>query len=105
MGAEELPLAAVTQLSGEGWRPGAQISFQVYFCPLAKRAAAVPLTASALPPRGANQSGELMAACGGILPLEASATAAPRSARPQPKCSVHSRSGVAQVALGGVPLW
>src|SRR5579884_210443 len=91
-----MPDAATVQEFDAGWTPGAHISFQEKLWPVAYGATATPLTFSVLAVSGANQSGESIAAIGGILPLAATAVAAPRSTRPQPKCEVHWRSGVAQ---------
>ena len=56
---------------------------------MAKRARARPVISTAAPVVGAYQSGESIAASGGICPERASDTAAPRFTRPQPKCEVH----------------
>src|SRR5262245_36831361 len=94
----ELPLEAVVQLVGVS--PAPHSSRQVKWLELlANRARARPVTCMLVLVTGAYQSGESIAASGGIWLLWASATAAPRSTRPQPKCVVHwsSRS----VAVGG----
>src|SRR6266576_3333518 len=88
-----------------GTSPAPHSSFQWKLPPGAKRACARPLIGRLSPVTGAYQSGESMAASGGILPLWATATAAPRFTRPQPKCVVHwSIDGAAGFAPGsGAP--
>ncbi len=83
----EVPLLAVVQLVGAS--PTPHSSFQLKLPPLAKRERARPVISIELPVTGAYQSGESIATSGGILPLCASATAAPRFTRPHPKCVVH----------------
>src|SRR4051794_112375 len=76
----ESPSLAVFHVVGAS--PGPHSSFQWNLPPVAKRARASPPTSTLLPVNGANQSGEEIAASGGILPLAASETALPRSTRP-----------------------
>ena len=81
----ELEAPWATVFHAVGASPVPHSSFQWKLPPVAKRARARPVIFTLLPVSGAYQSGESIAASGGILPLWASDTAAPRFARPQPK--------------------
>src|SRR3954451_19151775 len=91
-----------TVLQAVGVSPTPHSSFQWKSPPVAKRARASPVTGGLSAVIGAYQSGDAIAASGGILPLCATAAAAPRLTRPQPKCVVHwSIEGAEALAPGG----
>src|SRR3954451_25483724 len=102
----ELESPSSTVFQDAGVSPTPHSSFQWKSPPVAKRARASPVTGRLSPVIGAYQSGELIAASGGILPLWATATALPRLTRPQPKWVVHwSIDGARAFAPGsGVPV-
>src|ERR1700730_9983293 len=79
------------------------MSFQWNFPPLAKRARARPVISVREAVSGAYQSGELIRASGGMLPLATAPTAAPTLARPQPKWEVHCWSGASVGMAPGSP--
>src|SRR5436190_10294395 len=95
----ESPCPTVLQLVGVS--PAPHSSFQWKLPLVAKRARASPVIGRLSAVIGAYQSGESIAASGGILPLWATAAAAPRLTRPQPKCVVHwSIEGAEALAPG-----
>src|SRR5207253_9781366 len=75
-----------TVVHDDGCCPAPHMSFQWNCPPVAKRARARPVISALEPVNGAYQSGESIAASGGMLPATTAPTAAPMSARPQPKC-------------------
>src|SRR3954471_7930706 len=97
----ELESPPSTVFQDVGVSPTPHSSFQWKSPPLAKRARASPVTGRLSPVIGAYQSGESIAASGGILPPWATATASPRLTQPQPKCVVHwSTDGLLASAPG-----
>src|SRR6185312_9691678 len=94
-----------TVVHEDGVCPAPHISFQCRCPPVAKRARASPVISALAPVSGEYHSGESIAASGGMSPLATAPTAAPTSARPQPKCVVHcSSAGSAGFAPGsGTP--
>src|SRR5436305_9547747 len=100
----ESPSLAVVHEDGAS--PAPHMSFQWNWPPVAKRARASPVISALDPVSGAYQSGELIAASGGMSRLITAPTAPPTSARPQPKCGVHCSSGgsVGSAAGSGVPV-
>src|SRR5581483_3654453 len=69
-----------------GASPTPHCSFQWKLGQIDARVLAAPVIATLSPVSGAYQSGEWIAACGGILPSCAICTAAPRLTRPHAKC-------------------
>src|SRR3954451_15649215 len=102
----ELESPSPTVFQEVGVSPAPHSSFQWKLPPGAKRARASPVIGRLSPVTGVYQSGESIVASGGILPLCATATAAPRLTRPQPKWVVHwSSEGADALAPGsGVPV-
>src|SRR5439155_10137459 len=84
-----LELPSRTVVHDEGCWPAPHMSFQCSWPPVAKRARASPVISALEPVSGAYQSGESIVASGGMLPATTAPTAAPMSARPQPKCELH----------------
>src|SRR3954454_18586906 len=100
----ELESPSSTVFQDVGVSPTPHSIFQWKSPPVAKRARASPVTGRPSAVIGAYQSGESIAASGGILPLCATAAAAPRLTRPQPKCVVHWSIEGAEALAPGSPM-